>query len=501
MELKFASDKVSAIKDEALTVGIYAGEKLGGQAAELDKHLKGAISKAIKSGAVRAEAGKKTILYNPSGAKYDLYILGLGERKKLKVHHLCKYVSKVVKAMRGRKVQSATLLFDGQPDTGESMRYLRGVAETFLLRTYQFAGYFTDENNKKKEKKPFKRLTINISDAKLLKAAKPMASRWQREAEGIYLARDLAIVPANKMTPDDLAKAAQKMCREAGLKCKILGKAEIEKLKMGALLGVNAGSAKPPRFIIMEYTPKPAPAKMKTVCIVGKGLTFDSGGISLKPWEDMWEMKADMAGAAATIGIMRAVSALKPRIKVVGLCPCTENMPGGNALKPGDVIHTASGKSIEIFSTDAEGRLVLADALEYASKYKPEAVIDLATLTGACVVALGQDIIGLFTDEDMLAGDLLKAGAAANEPIWRMPLYEDYKELLKSEVADQKNIGGRWGGAITAALFLRRFIDVKKYAHLDIAGPAIATGEKWHSGKGATGSGVRIVVEYLMGLR
>ena len=501
MDLKFTGDKVSGIKDEALAVGIFKGEKLTGQAAELDKHLRGAISKGIKSGAVRVDAGKTTILYYPSGAKYDLYVLGLGERKKLKVHQLCKYISSIVKEMRKHKVQSATLLFDGPADSAESLRYLRGAADTFLLRTYEFKGYFTNENNKEKGKKPFKRLAVNIADGKLLKAARPLAYRWRLEAEGVYIARDLAYAPANKMTPDDLAKAAQKICREAGLKCKVLGKAEIEKLKMGAFLAVNAGSAKPPRFIIMEYTPKPAPAKMKTICIVGKGLTFDSGGISLKPWEDMWEMKGDMSGAAATIGIMRAISTLKPKVKVVGLCPCTENMPGGNALRPGDVIHTASGKSIEVFSTDAEGRLVLADALEYASKYKPDAVIDLATLTGACVVALGHDIIGMFTDEDSLADDLLRAGAAANEPIWRMPLYEDYRELLKSEIADQRNIGGRWAGAITAALFLRRFTDIKKYAHLDIAGPAIVISEKWHSAKGPTGSGVRIVVEYLMGLK
>jgi leucyl aminopeptidase len=271
---------------------------------------------------------------------------------------------------------------------------------------------------------------------------------------------------------------------------------------MGAFLAVNAGSAKPPRFIVMEYTPKPAPAKMKTVGVVGKGLTFDSGGISIKPWDGMWEMKGDMGGAAATIGIMQAVASLKPKVRVIGLCPCTENMPGGNALKPGDVIRTMSGRTIEVHSTDAEGRLVLSDALEYATKkYKPDVLFDLATLTGACVVALGQDIIGIFSDDEALACELAEIGDASGEPAWPMPMFEDYNELLKSDVADQKNIGGRWGGAITAALFLRRFTDVKKYAHLDIAGPALANCDKWNCPKGGTGSGVRLIVEYILGMK
>ncbi len=453
-----------------------------------------------KTGVVKTDAGAVTILFSPGGAKYDLYVLGLGERKDLKVHMLRKHISSIVSEMGKRKVASATLLFDGPADIEESLRYLRAACDTFLLKTYGFEGYFTDK--KKKDKVPFKRLTVNIADAKLFNKARRLASWWQREAEGIWLARDLANAPANKCTPDDMARVARKMCKATGLKCKVLGKPEIEKLKMGAFLAVNAGSAKPPRFITMEYTPKPKRAKMKTVCIVGKGLTFDSGGISIKPWDGMWDMKGDMGGAAATIGIMRAIASLKPKVRVIGLCPCTENMPDGNAVKPGDVIHSMSGKSIEVHSTDAEGRLVLADGLEYAtSKYKPDVLIDMATLTGACVVALGNDIIGLFTDDDSLARDLLAAGEAANEAVWPLPVFEEYKELLKSDVADQKNIGGRWGGAITAALFLRRFTDVKKYAHLDIAGPSIAASEKWHSPKGGTGAGVRLVVEFIMGLK
>jgi leucyl aminopeptidase len=498
MDLKFTDTAVKGIKDDAIAVGVFEKGGLKGQAADLDKWLNGAISKGIKAGSISLKAGMVTVLFQPGGMKFDLYLLGLGDEKKLKVHLLRKHIANGVKEMMKREVQSATLLFDGPKDAGEAMRYLRGACDTFLLRTYEFAGY----RSEKITKKPFKRLTVNITDKKLFKAASPSAKNWRYEAEGVRLARDLTNAPANKMSPDELAKEARKMCRQAGLKCRVLGKPEIEKLKMGAFLAVNAGSAKPPRFIIMEYTPKPVTAKTKTVCIVGKGLTFDSGGISLKPWDGMWDMKGDMGGAAATIGIMRSIAALKPRVRVVGLCPCTENMPDGNALKPGDVIHTASGKSIEIHSTDAEGRLVLADGLEYATKkYKPDVLFDLATLTGACVVALGHDIIGLFTDDNTLAHDLAGIGDAANEPVWPMPMFEEYYELLKSDVADQKNVGGRWAGAITAALFLRRFTNVKKYAHLDIAGPGLTGAEKWHGPKGGSGSGVRLVVEYIMGMK
>ncbi len=499
INLKLTGDKVSAIKDGVIAIGVYDGDALSGQAAALDKRAKSAISKAIKSGAVKTDAGVVTILFSPSAVKYDIYVLGLGKRKNLKVHTLRKHIASVVKELKKRKVPSATLLFDGPADTDEAIRYLRAACDTFLLKPYEFHGYFSE---KKKDKSPFKNITVNVADAKVLKRARMLAPRWRWEAEGIWLARDLMNAPANKCTPDDMAKTARKMCRSAGLKCKVLGKPEIEKLKMGAFLGVNAGSAKPPRFIIMEYTPKPVTAKMKTVCIVGKGLTFDSGGISIKPWDGMWDMKGDMGGAASTIGIMRAIAGLKPKCRVIGLCPCTENMPDGNALKPGDVIHSMSGKSMEIHSTDAEGRLVLADGLEYATKnYKPDVLFDMATLTGACVVALGQDIIGIFADDNSLAHELMTSSKTANEAAWAMPVFEDYNELLKSDVADQKNVGGRWGGAITAALFLRKFTDVKKYAHIDIAGPAIASGEKWHSPKGGTGSGVRLVVEYIMELK
>ncbi len=498
MDLKLTNIAVKGIKDDVIAVGVFEKGGLKGQAAELDKLLKGAISKGMKAGSISGKAGTVTTLYAPGGAKFDIYILGLGDEKKLKVHYLRKHISGGVKELVKHDVQSATLLFDGPKDSGEAMRYLRGACDAFLLKTYEFTGY----RSEKKTSKPFKRLTVNIADKKLFNAASPLVKNWRFEADGISLARDLTNAPANLMSPDGLANEARKMCRKTGLKCTVLGKAEIEKLKMGAFLGVNAGSAKPPRFIIMEYTPKPAPAKMKTVCVVGKGLTFDSGGISIKPWDGMWEMKGDMGGAAAAIGIMQAVASLKPKVRVIGLCPCTENMPGGNALKPGDVISTMSGRTIEVHSTDAEGRLVLSDALEYATKkYKPDVLFDLATLTGACVVALGQDIIGIFSDDEDLACELTELGEASGEPAWPMPMFEDYNELLKSDVADQKNIGGRWGGAITAALFLRRFTDVKKYAHLDIAGPALANCDKWHCPKGGTGSGVRLVVEYILGMK
>jgi len=309
---------------------------------------------------------------------------------------------------------------------------------------------------------------------------------------GVTLAREVANRPGNHCTPTQLAEHAEELARTMKLKVEVLGRKEIEKLGMGAFLAVAQGSEEPPRFIVLRYSG--AAAEDAPVVLVGKGITFDTGGISIKPAAEMDEMKFDMGGAASVLGTFRAVAQLKTRVNLVGLIPACENMPSGRAVKPGDVVKSLSGKTVEILNTDAEGRLILCDALAYAERFKPRVVIDIATLTGACVVALGHHRSGLFTPHDALAEALARAGDAALDPCWRMPVDAEYDEALKSNFADVANVGPRAGGAITAAMFLKRFADKLRWAHLDIAGTA------WKSGalKGATGRPVGLLTHYVL---
>jgi leucyl aminopeptidase len=306
------------------------------------------------------------------------------------------------------------------------------------------------------------------------------------------LAREQANRPGNHATPRHLADVARKLGRDHGLKVEVLERKAIEKLGMGAFLAVAQGSDEPPRFIVIRYTG--APASEPPVVLVGKGITFDTGGISIKPAAEMDEMKFDMSGAASVLGTLAAVARLKPRLNVIGVVAACENMPDGRAVKPGDVVTTMSGQTVEILNTDAEGRLILCDALTYVERFKPAAVVDVATLTGACVIALGHQHTGLFCSDDALAEQLVAAGEAAQDTCWRMPLDDEYAEALKSNFADMGNVGGRAGGAITAACFLRKFTSRYPWAHLDIAGTA------WKSGadKGATGRPVGLLTEFVL---
>ncbi|HEX9501098.1 MAG TPA: leucyl aminopeptidase [Thermoanaerobaculia bacterium] len=314
---------------------------------------------------------------------------------------------------------------------------------------------------------------------------------------GIRTVRDLGNAPANVITPTRLAQRAEEIARSVGVKATVYGKKEIERMKMGGLLAVNRGSAEEPRFIVLEYSPRKA---KKHVALVGKGITFDSGGISIKPAEKMEEMKFDMCGAAAVIGTIEAAAKLELPIKITGAIPSTDNLPSGSAYKPGDIITMMSGKTVEIVNTDAEGRMILADALHYASELKPDHIIDYATLTGACVVALANEAAGLFSNDDALARKLIECGERVGERLWRLPVWDDYKDLIRSEWADMKNSGGRWGGAITAALFLKEYVNCPSWAHLDIAGTAYAEQETAREARGATGAGVRVTVAFLESL-
>jgi len=342
----------------------------------------------------------------------------------------------------------------------------------------------------KPEGRELQRVTIAVGGAAAHQAAFAAA---RAAAEGIEFARELANLPPNLATPTRLGEEARKLAKAHRFKCEVLGPKEIAKEKMGSFLAVAQGSEQPPRFIVLRY--QGAAASEPPVVLVGKGITFDSGGISIKPSQDMDEMKFDMGGAASVLGTFRALGELRPALNVVGLIPSCENMPDGRSVKPGDIVTSMNGQTIEILNTDAEGRLLLCDALTYAERFKPRAVVDIATLTGACVVALGGVRSGLFASDDGLAGELVSAGEAALDPCWRMPLDDEYGEGLKSNFADVANVGGRAGGAVTAAKFLQRFAAGYPWAHLDIAGTA------WKGGpaKGSTGRPVGLLVQYLLG--
>jgi leucyl aminopeptidase len=358
-------------------------------------------------------------------------------------------------------------------------------------------GNYTFDNYKSKKENPSKvSVFIHYTDQKLLSKTIALTDKLM---DAVYFTRNLVNEPAYTMTPALLSSQTKKELTKQGVKVIVFNKAELKRRKMNAILVVGAGSDNPPCLITMHY--KPAGKAKRRIALVGKGVTYDSGGLSIKPTSGMIEMKADMAGGAAVIGIIKAAAMMKLPVEIIGIVPAVENMIAGSSYKPSDVIVTSSGKSIEVKDTDAEGRIVLSDALHYATQQKPDEIIDMATLTGACVVALGEIAAGLFSNYDRLAEDLLTAGRQTHERLWRFPFWNDYKEMIKSEIADISNIGPRWGGAITAGKFLEHFVGEKiPWAHIDIAGPAIKHKSTNYTEKYDTGFGVRLIINYLINM-
>jgi len=368
--------------------------------------------------------------------------------------------------------------------------YYQTFVEGVMLGNYSFDKYKADK------KKPVNLSVFFYADNQ--KKLNQAIVAGTTIMEGVNFTKELQNEPGSVLVPEELAKRVKNTLQDTGVKVTIFNEKEIKKRKMGGLLAVGMGSVNPPRFIIMEYKAPNKSKKTRTVALVGKGVTFDSGGISIKPASNMGEMKADMSGAAVVAGTVLAAAKAKLPVNIIGIIPSAENMPSGSSMRPGDVVVTSSGKSIEVDNTDAEGRMILSDALNYASKLKPDVIIDLATLTGACVVALGEFVAGLFTKDDKLAEELYQKGLKTYDRLWRMPMWDDYNELIVSDVADVKNVGGRWGGAITAAKFLEKFVDPKiSWAHLDIAGPAMANSFNNYTRKYMTGFGVRLLFDYL----
>ncbi len=414
-------------------------------------------------------------------------LMGLGKRDAITLRSIRAALYSIGKTARKQRDRSIAV---SVPDGIEDVRV---IADFLSQSDYKYDSYITV---KKDGQGPIN-ATLIPPEKLGAKEIKRIETELRALRSGVRTVRDLGNAPANLITPAHLAERAVEIARSVGVKSTVYGKKEIERMKMGGLLAVNRGSAEEPRFIVLEYSPRKA---KKHVALVGKGITFDSGGISIKPAEKMEEMKFDMCGAAAVIGTIEAAAKLELPVKITGAIPSTENLPSGSAYKPGDIITMMNGKTVEIVNTDAEGRMILGDALHYASELKPDHLIDYATLTGAVVVALASEAAGLFSNDDALARKLIESGDRAGERLWRMPVWDDYKDLIRSEWADMKNSGGRWGGAITAAVFLKEFVDCQSWAHLDIAGTAYAEAETPREARGATGAGVRVTVAFLESL-
>ncbi len=437
---------------------------------------------------------KQTLLIYPRGAlpARRALLIGLGKRSSPDLDQVREVAALATQRARELKVERFAFALPVVPDqTPETVA--AAIAEGSLLGGYRFLEYKSDL--KPEDRREVDELTLVAPVDAAEEAARGVA-RGGAVARGVNLARDLANLPPNDLTPARLAERARELAAAFDLPITVLGPAEMREQGFGGILAVGQGSVNEPRFIAIDYGVQYAGAP--TICLVGKGMTFDSGGISIKPAENMDAMKMDMSGAAAVLGALHAIAEMQLPLHVVALIGAAENMPGGSAYRPGDILKTLSGKTIEVLNTDAEGRIVLADALAYAQRYNPSAIIDLATLTGAIGVALGPHAIGLFANDDALAQRLLRAGEAAGERAWQLPLWQPYREMVKSEIADVRNTAGRQGGAITAAAFLNAFVGDYPWVHLDIAGTAWTDAKpKAYQPKGATGVGVRLLLQAL----
>ncbi|MEO3691125.1 leucyl aminopeptidase [Roseateles paludis] len=471
---------LAGVSADALIV-VLAGDALP---AQLDKSVAALAQDAIKLGDWQLKAGQTIALTRPAGLKASRLVLAASGRAGLAAGKAA--LASALAALKGRSVAHAAICFVGF-DAGLA----DSLSEQAVLAVAEAVYVYRHTKPSAPAAAKLARVTLLYGAAEA-KAARPGLARGQAIAAGVELARECANRPGNHATPSHLASVAVDLGKRHDLKVEVLDRKQVERLGMGSFLAVAKGSDEPLKFIVAQY--HGAAKTQAPVVLVGKGITFDSGGISLKPGAEMDEMKFDMGGAASVLGALRAVAELRPKLNLVVIVPACENMPSGRALKPGDVVTSMSGQTIEILNTDAEGRLILCDALTYAERFKPSVVVDVATLTGACVIALGGVRSGMFANDDEVAGALSTAGEAALDPCWRMPLDEAYDDALKSNFADMANVGSRAGGAVTAAKFLQRFAGKFRWGHLDIAGTA------WKGGaaKGATGRPVGLLTHFVL---
>ena len=492
MNTEFRTEPLAQLACSTLVVYSFEGSTNTGSTAELLPTETKALLEELR--AARELTGKPfecTLVHRPAGlAAQKLLVVGAGKKEKFNGSQLRRVAGAAVRYVRSRGIHDLAWAMDG----GDADS-VQPVVEGAIAADYDADRYRTERENDKR----IDRLSLATGGANPSDAAKAALDRGRIVAEAQNFARDLVNEPANTMTPTILADRAKDMSARFGLDCQILGPKEIQALKMGAFWGVAQGSDEPAKLIVLRYTPSGAP-ETPVIGLIGKGITFDTGGISIKPAENMHEMKTDMAGGAAMLGAMQAIAQLKPPVHVVAIVPATENMPGGNAYKPGDVLTSMSGKTIEILNTDAEGRLVLADALTYAKQLGCTVLIDAATLTGAVTIALGNISTGVFGWNQGWVDRILASAAAAGERMWQLPVDDDYREQYKSMIADLANTGGRHGGAITAAMFVGEFAGDTPWVHLDIAGTRRSNEEKPYLAKGPTGAPVRTLVHLLTNL-
>jgi leucyl aminopeptidase len=491
MNVTVSGAPLASAATDAVVVGVYADDKkLREPAARVNEASGRALAEVLEAEKFQGKAGSVTHLHsNGRLPARRVVVVGLGKRAETTLETVRRAAAAAVRRARdlGARAVATEVLGDRLPARARA----QAVVEGAILGTYTF-----DRYKREKSDKHVQTLQLAEPDGRHRREAADGARRGEVFARATWLARDLINAPANDVNPAHLAKVALDLAKEAGLGVQVFERADCRKMSMGAFLGVAAGSEQPPKFIHLTYTPKGR--SRRRVAVIGKGITFDSGGLDLKTAEGMLRMKDDMAGAAAVLGIMKALPQLAPAVEVHGLIAATENMPSGTATRPGDILKAMNGTTIEIGNTDAEGRLTLADAICYASqKVGADEIIDMATLTGACVVALGPLCSGLFANDQALANRLLAAAETAGERVWQLPLIDEYREHLKSDVADLNNVGPRGGGAINAGLFLKEFAGDKPWAHLDIAGPAFIEKDTPLGPKGATGYAVRTILTYL----
>ncbi|MCG6860169.1 MAG: leucyl aminopeptidase [Chromatiaceae bacterium] len=492
MEFKIKSGDLAKQKTPCLILGLFENQKLSGTAEIVDQASGGHLSEILGKGDLDGKTGRTLMLYGVPGISCERVLLvGCGKPKGLNRRSYRKALAAAVTLLDDTGTTAALCTL---PElVPEAMDLYHRVRDAVTICADKVYRYDQTKSEKTPRRYPLERLDIWVSNRRDTKTAGHAANHGAAISQGVCLARDLGNLPGNICTPAFLADQAIDLGKKhPKMRVEVLEEKDMEALGMGALLSVSRGSRQPAKLIVMEY--KGGQKGEKPVVFVGKGLTFDAGGISIKPAAEMDEMKFDMCGAASVFGAMKTALELELPINLVGVVPSSENLPDGDANKPGDIVTSMSGQTIEILNTDAEGRLILCDALTYSERFNPAVVLDMATLTGACVVALGKHPCGLFTQNDKLATEILAAGEAAGDPAWRMPLWDDYQEELDSNFADMANIGSRWGGAITAACFLSRYTKRYPWAHLDIAGIAWRNGKE----KGATGRPVSLLAQLLL---
>jgi leucyl aminopeptidase len=481
---------------EVLVLMHCEGEALAKQGAvPLDRALGGSLSKLMQSKEFEGKANDVLLYHTQDKVPANrLLLVGLGKKNEVTLETIRQAMGTAAKRVRQAKVESfAVVLPTVKPNRMSWIEVAQAMVEGAILGSYQFTVYRSEAASGP----DVAEMRILAQQKDQLRQVTEGVRRGVATAEATVFVRDLCNHPSNVLTPARVADEAKTVAKTEGIAIKVLEQKEMEQLGMGALLGVSRGSQEPPKFIILEYNGTKKKDE-RPVVLVGKTITFDTGGISLKPAENMEHMKADMTGGAEVLASIRAAARLKLPLRLISILPVAENMPGGRAMKPGDIVTTLSGKTVEVQNTDAEGRLILADGLAYAMRYKPAALIDIATLTGACVVALGQFAIGMFGTDQALKEQVRKSGQKAGERVWEMPLWEEYFEQLKSDVADMRNIGGRGGGMITAALFLSKFVGDCPWVHLDIASTDWSERERAYIPKGPTAIGTRLLVQYLI---